>query len=44
MLSESFAEWVNRMVALHEASKVQAAQPLRRNETVREFFASRSSK
>lgn len=43
MLTESFAQWVTRMIELDAAGKAQAAQPLRRNESVREFFANRSS-
>ena len=43
-MSQDFISWVNRMIALDAAGVAQAAQPLKRNESVREFFANRSSK
>lgn len=42
-MSKEFVAWVNRMIELDNAGKVQAAKPLRRNESFREFFANRSS-
>lgn len=42
-MSETFVAWVNRMIELDNAGKEQAAKPLRRNESFREFFVNRSS-
>jgi hypothetical protein len=44
MLSESYVQWVNRMIVLDAQSKAQAMVPLKRKESLREFFAARSSR
>ena len=42
-MSQSFISWVNQMIALDAAGVAQAAQPLKRNESVREFIMNRGN-